>query len=377
MAHDGGSSNLLKESNLVKFLPSIPPWIVWGIALPLVVLNGWVLLLLLNYFQPIVTKFVIAMLLSFVLSYPVNLLQRLKIPRARAVLLVLLVAIALLGILGVTVVPVAAEQVNELATRLPTWFDSGGQQLQLFQKWAATNRLPIDLTKLITQFEERLSAQLQNLSGTVLNVVFDAISSVLNLVLTIVLTFYLLLNGERLWNGIFQWFPPQVGVKVRRAFRQNFQNYFIGQATLAVLMGTAMIIAFVVIQVPFGLLFGLGVGLLTLFPFGAPLSIAVVSALTALKSVWLGLRVLAIATVIDQLIENGVAPQLIGGFTGLNPVWILVSLLVGAKIGGLLGLIIAVPLASSIKSIADKLRSPELLVAAPETTDAVSNPVAP
>lgn len=357
----------------MKFPTSLPPWIVWGVALPLIVLNGWVLLLLLDYFQSIVTKFVVAMLLSFVLSYPVELLQRLKIPRARAVLLVLLVAIAFLVVFGVTVVPVAVEQVNELANRLPTWVDSGSQQLQLFQTWAATHRLPIDVSKLITQLEERLSTQLQAFSGAVLNVLLDAIGSFLNLVLTIVLTFYLLLNGERLWNGIFQWFPPQVGVKVRRAFRQNFQNYFIGQVTLAVLMGTAMIIAFVVIRVPFGLLFGLGVGLFTLFPFGAPLSIALVGLLTALKSVWLGLRVLAIAATIDQLIENGVAPQLIGGFTGLNPVWILISLLVGAKVGGLLGLIVAVPLASSIKSIADTFRSSETS-ASSENADVASNP---
>jgi predicted PurR-regulated permease PerM len=325
-------------------------------ALPLLVLNGWVILLLMQYFEPIVTKFIPAMLLAFVLSYPVGLLQRLKIPRDRAVLLVLLVSITLFVILGVTLVPALIEQVNELANRLPTWVDSGSQQLQAFQIWSETHKLPIDLSKQVTQLEERLSTQLQAMSGAVLNVLLDAIGSILNLVLTLVLTFYLLLHGDRLWNGIFQWFPPQIGTQIRQAFRQNFQNYFIGQATLALLMGTAMTVAFVVIQVPFGLLFGLGVGFLALFPFGTPLGIAVVCLLTALKSIWLGLKVLVIATIIDQLVENGIAPQLIGGFTGLNPVWILVSLLVGAKVGGVLGLVVAVPLASSIKSIADTIR---------------------
>jgi predicted PurR-regulated permease PerM len=175
-----------------------------------------------------------------------------------------------------------------------------------------------------------------------------------------VLTFYLLLHGERLWNGIFQWFPSPMGWQIRQAFRENFQNYFIGQITLASLMATTMTVAFVLIQVPFGLLFGLGVGLLALFPFGVPFGIVLVSLLTALKSIWLGLRVLIIATIIDQAIENGIAPQLMGGFTGLNPVWILVSLLVGAKIAGLLGLVVAVPLASSLKSIADRLQVPKL-----------------
>lgn len=268
-------------------------------------------------------------------------------------MLVLLLAIALLVILGVTIVPTLIEQGNELANRLPTWIDSGTEQLQAFQSWAATRHLSVDVSKLITPLEERLSTQLQDISGAVLNFLLDAIGSILNLMLTLVLTFYLLLHGERLWNGIFQWVPSPIGSQIRQAFRQNFQNYFIGQMTLALLMGIAMTIAFVLIQVPFGLLFGLGVGMLALFPFGVPFGIFLVSSLTALKSIWLGLRVLIIATIIDQGIENGIAPQLIGRLTGLNPVWILVSLLIGVKIGGLLGLFVAVPFASSLKSLVE------------------------
>lgn len=344
----------------MKFLRFLPLWSLWGLVLPLLVLNGWTLLLLLNYFQGIITMLVIALLLTFVLNYPVQLLQRLKIPRTRAVLLVLLLVIALLVVLGVTIVPALIDQGNELANRLPTWIDSGSEQLQAFQSWAAIHHLSIDVSKLITPLEERLSTQLQDLSGAVLNFLFEAIGSVLNLMLTMVLTFYLLLHGERLWNGIFQWLPSPIGSQIRQAFRQNFQNYFLGQITLALLMGSTMTVAFVVIQVPFGLLFGLGVGILALFPFGVPLGIVLVSSLTALKSIWLGLRVLIIATIIDQGIENGIAPQLMGDFTGLNPVWILVSLLVGAKIGGLLGLVVAVPFASSLKSIADTLQTSQL-----------------
>jgi predicted PurR-regulated permease PerM len=344
----------------MKFFTSLPRWFLWGLVLPLIILNGWALLLLLNYFQGAIATFVTAMLLAFVLNYPVRLLQRLKISRNLAVLIVLLAAIALLGIFGVTVFPALISQVNELANRLPTWIDSGSEQLQIFQTWAANHQISIDVSKLITQLEERLSNQLQTLSATVLNFLLDAIGSILNLVLTIVLTFYLLLHGERLWNGIFQWFPSQIGAQIRQALRQNFQNYFIGQVTLALLMGISMTTAFVIIQLPFGLLFGLAVGLLALFPFGAAFGITVVSLLTALKSFWLGLKVLVMATIIDQAIENGIAPQLMGGFTGLNPVWILLSLLVGVKVGGLLGLVLAVPLASSLKSIVDMLHPPKI-----------------
>jgi predicted PurR-regulated permease PerM len=111
------------------------------------------------------------------------------------------------------------------------------------------------------------------------------------------------------------------------------------------------------LQVPFALLFGLGVGFMALFPFGTGVSITAIGLLMALKNFWLGMKVLAVAAIIQQVIENGVAPRLLGGFTGLNPVWILVALLLGAQVAGILGLLLAVPLAGFLKGAAMVLRS--------------------
>ncbi|PSN19025.1 AI-2E family transporter [filamentous cyanobacterium CCP5] len=324
---------------------------LWGLVLPLIVLNGWALLLLFDYFRDVITIGVVAILLAFVLEYPVTWLERFRIRRSRAIVLVLLASGLVLLILGITLIPVIINQVNELGDRLPSWIASGTQQLDAFQAWAVARRLPVDLGHWITQLEDQIASQLQSTSGAVLSTIAGAISSVVNVGVSLVLTFYLLLHGQQLWDSIFRYLPISTGTRLRESLRQNFHNYFVGQAIVALLMGTAMTLAFLIIRVPFGLVFGLGIGGMALFPFGAALGIALVSFLTALHSLWLGGKVLVIATVIDQLIENGVAPQLIGGFTGLNPVWILISLLVGAKVAGLLGLVIAVPIAGSLKDM--------------------------
>lgn len=322
---------------------------VWGLTLPLILLNGWALLLLFDYFRAIITIVVVAILLAFVLEYPVTWLQRFRLRRPRAVLVVLLWFGLVLLILGITLVPLVIEQGNELGDRLPSWIASGTQQLDALQTWAAARRLPVDLSHWMTQLEGQVATQLQAASGVVVVTLVGAISSGLNGLLTLVLTFYLLIHGQQLWDSVFRYLPIATGTRLRESLHRNFHNYFVSQAIVALLMGTAMTLAFVMLQVPFGLVFGLGVGVLALFPFGAALGIALVSGLTALSSVWLGGKVLAIAVIIDQLIENGLAPQLIGGFTGLSPVWILISLLVGAKVAGLLGVIVAVPIAGSIR----------------------------
>ena len=197
----------------------------------------------------------------------------------------------------------------------------------------------------------RITYQLQQLSGQIVGSFFSVVGSLLDLLLTVVLTFYMLLHGSELWQDLFQFFPDNSRQAIRDSLKRTFNNYFVGQLTVASVMGVSITITFLIIQVPFGLLFGLVVGLMALFPFGAALSISLVSFLMALKSIWLGLRVLAIAFVIEQIVESIVAPRLLGEFTGLNPVLILVSLLIGAQLGGFLGLVLAVPIAGFIKSV--------------------------
>ena len=71
----------------------------------------------------------------------------------------------------------------------------------------------------------------------------------------------------------------------------------------------------------------------------------------------MGLEVLALAIIVGQINDNVVAPRLTGEMTGLNPVWLILALLMGGKLAGILGLLIAVPFASVIKKSADQMRS--------------------
>ncbi|KAB8330812.1 AI-2E family transporter [Scytonema tolypothrichoides VB-61278] len=334
----------------------LPQWLSLSLAFPLAVLNGWVLLLVVRYFQPLVSIFVAASLLAFVLDYPIRFFQKQRVNRNLAVGGVLLLALVLVVALTLTLVPLILQQLNELANFLPSWIDSGTQQLQAFQNWAATQQLPVNLRGILTQLLDRFSNQLQSLTGQILGFAVDTIGSVFNVLLTVVLTIYLVLNGERLWDGIFQWFPPHVGSQVRQLLREDFQNYFIGQATLGALLALILILVFLALRVPLALLFGLVIGFFSLFPFGTGIGIAIVSLLVGLQNFWLGIEVLAIAVMIDQVNSNFVAPRLLGNLTGLNPVWVVISLLLGTKVGGLLGLLVAIPIASFIKDVADSWR---------------------
>ncbi|MGB3788508.1 MAG: AI-2E family transporter [Phormidesmis sp.] len=333
----------------------LPRWVLWSLFLPLMVLNGWVALKLFEYFQSLFTIVISSTLLAFILNYPVQRLQRLpRLSRGGAIAVVLLLGSAMVGIAGVTLFPQLFSQLAQFAETLPEWIASSGDNISGIQSWVTKRGLNVDIASLVTQLETYLSAQAKVLSGLVITALPDAIANLLDIFLTIVLTIYLLLHGGEVWGNLLQLLPVKIGRRLTPAVSMSFHNYFISQATVSLMMGVAMTVAFLVIRAPFGLLFGIVIGVLGMIPFGASLGIIAVSVLAAFQSVWLGLKVLVVAFVVDQIVENAIAPTLIGNVIGLNPVWILVSLIIGSKILGLLGLIIAVPIASTIKVLLSK-----------------------
>jgi predicted PurR-regulated permease PerM len=334
-----------------SLLQQQPKWLLYLLILPLIILNGWLLLVVFQYFKSLITIAVAATLLSFILDYPVKLLQNLNIKRSLSILMVLLFVASGLTVIGITLVPLVIEQLNQLLEKLPSWLVSGSEQLQYLQTWLDNRNFSLNISSIGADLLGRLSTQLQKISGQILGSLFSAVSSVLDILLTTVLTFYLLLQGQELWDGLFQLLPSELSQKIRPALGETFHNYFIGQISVATIKGLAITTAFLILQIPFGLLFGVGVGVMAIFPFGGAFTIAIVSFLVALKSIWLGIKVLLVAVIIEQIVENAIAPRLLGEFTGLNPALILFSLLAGAKIAGFLGLILAVPLASLIKKL--------------------------
>ncbi len=328
-------------------------WLKLGLPLPIVVFNGWLALQVIQYFQPLVTIFVLAAVLAFILNYPVQFLQQRDLKRTYAVILVFVVSLAILITLSITLVPIILEQVNESLLLLPKWIDSGTQELKTLNNWAAARHLPIDFDQLVTQLTDRLPDELQSLAEHFISLAVGAVDSVSEVVLTIVLAFYLLLDGERIWAYLFKWLPPHIAIAIGQSLQQNFQNYFVAQIALACLVGVAMTVTFLVLKVPFGLIFGLAIAVLTLIPFGDVLGFSLVSLLVASHDFWLGIKTIIVAVAVDQIIDQAIAPRLLGSFTGLSPVGIVAALAVGTKLAGLLGLLIAVPLASCLKDVLD------------------------
>lgn len=334
-----------------------PLWLILGLAFPIIFLNGWFLLLFCSYMEPIVNIVVAASLIAFLLNYPVIFLEGRGVSRGWAIGVVLLSALVLLSLLSLVLGPLVFQQLVDFANRFPAWIEAGQKQLQALKDQTILQQLPIDLSGFAAQLTSQISRTIETLTSRIINVTLGTINSAFNALLTLLLTIFLVLYGERLWQGLLSWLPESWGQQIQSSLKQSFQNYFAGQAIMASILAVVMTLAFLVLKVPFGLLFGLVIGIASLIPFGGFLSITVVSSLIAFQSAWLGLKVLIAAVILSQINENIVAPRVIGNITGLNPAVVFIALLVGFKLGGVLGLLLAVPTASFVKRMTDLLKA--------------------
>lgn len=327
-----------------------------ALVAPLIVLNAWAVSSIFNYFNSLIVILVGASLLAFLLNYPVSWMESKGAKREQVAILVFLVALSILLALGVTLVPLVLTQAQQLVIRLPEWIDSGRYQLLLLNQWADNQGFPLNLDALLVQINDRLKGQLQSIASQVLNLAVLTVTSLLDFVLTMVLAFYLLQHGDSLWQSLIEWLPAKIRQPFSQTLRLSFQNFFIGQLIFGTCMAFALIPTFLWLKVPFGLLFGLTIGIMALIPFGGTVGIIATTLLVALQDFWLGSRVLIAAIIVQQILENLVAPRILGSVTGLNPVWILISVLTGARVGGLLGVIVAVPTAVVIKTALSAVR---------------------
>lgn len=349
------------------FSPTQQLLITWLLLL----VTGWLTLIFIRDLGELISLLVTAGLIAFLLNYPVARIQKF-LPRALAAGLVYLIAAILVGIIILTVVPPLVNQASQLIVKLPDLVQSGEQQLIQFQHWTTQRNLPVNVEILQQQLFDKVQGQLQAIATKGLGFVLGTFNWFLDLILILVISFYMLIDGDKLWQGITSFFAPEVRYVFRDTLKRNLQQFVLGQLLLGLFMAVTLTIAFWWLKVPFFLVFSIFIGLMEILPFiGATLGIGTVTIIVLFIDGWLAVEVLTISVIIQQIKDNAITPKILGELTGLSPVIIFVALLLGGKLAGLLGVILAIPLTGVIQSIVEIVLDPKL---PPQTGSLFYNP---
>ena len=340
----------------------LPLWLRLSLALPLLVLNLWVLRQMLLPLAPFPALFLGSALIAFLLDIPIRWLSSRGVPRLLALLLVIGATLGLIVLAALWLVPRLIEQLGELVTALPGWLAQGELLLNGVQEWAAARGLPTDFGDLSSELLTRTSQLASQISQRLLGLVSATVGITVNTVIVLVLAVFLLLGGDQIAAGLALWLPEGVRPLVMGTLDRTFRGYFAGQVVLALILSGLQIVVFTLLGIPYGVLFAVAIGFTTLIPYASALTIVLVSLLLALQEPRTGLEVLAAAISVGQVVDQVIQPRLMGSIVGLQPAWLLISLPIGARLGSLLGLgdllglLLAVPVASCAKTFLDAWR---------------------
>lgn len=309
--------------------------------------SGWALVQLLAYFETVIVVFTFAAVLAFLLSYPVQWLHRF-LPHGVAVILVFLLSFVVLGGLIITVGLAVLSQGQQLLDSMTAFINSLTPLIEQLEVFLRSRNLPVNLNTIQEQVRN------QALSGIVssLVVIQSVFTNLVTFIFIAVVAFFLLLDGERLWDLILKLIPRQARSRFTVVTKRKFLGFFRGQLLLALFLTTSTLVVFLILKVPFALVLALIIAALDLIPgIGATLGVSTISLLVLSQNVWLALKVLVACVILQQIQDNLIAPRVMQGTLNLNPVVVFFALLVGARIAGLLGVFIAIPIAGVVVAL--------------------------
>lgn len=351
-------------------LLTLPRWLRNTIIFPLLFLNGWLFTLLISYLQPMLSLFLMAIILAIVLDYPVNQLQRRRVPRGISLAIVITIALGVLPILGYLILPALIRQLGDFLNQLPQWVSSSKGVLNWIDQLPLAQSLGLNLAPIETQLNRELTGLIQTLGSTLLVLLVGGFSGGLKVFFMIVLTIFLLIKGGRAWRGIMSWLSPWWRERIETRVPTKFKRFISGQMMLATGFAVILGIIFIFLGVPLPFLFAFLIGMGSMFPFMGAIAQTSVSGFVMLHDFSLGLQVFIIALVLGQILDEVIIPKVMGDLVGVNPIWLIVSVFLGSRLAGIMGILLAVPVASVIKEIADEMIASSRPKAVPEISEA-------
>ena len=325
-----------------------------GIGLVFAILLG---LYFLYQVRVVVLVFLLTLLVSIIVDGPVSYLARKGLGRGWGTLVVLTGITLVLGLSGLALGSVIENQVQQLIESFPTLLSNAQDLAEEVQ-----SALGLE-TNIIPSVQQLFNSAQSFLSGDTVSTVLGVGANVANILslagVILVATIFAVLQPAPLVNGFVALFPASRRVRVREILDKMYkaiQRWILGQLVSMVVIGALFTIALFLIGVPFALLLGLLSGLLAFVPFIGPLISIIPPILLALVENPISALFVVLAYLVVQGIEsNLIHPVVMSRAVSLHPAVIIFALLTMGTLFGVVGIVLAVPLAAALAVLVREL----------------------
>jgi len=301
--------------------------------------------------RDVILILVVSMVLATALNPWVNALQKRKVPRILATVFIYLAFFGAFVIILVLLIPPIATQISDITKNFPEYYNRVMSDFQRFRDFSLQQNLLNTLQTTLESLQTNIS---QTTAG-----IFSAVASIfggfISFLGVVVITFYMLLEENALKKFMRSVTPtkyqPYIFQLLNRA-QERLRMWLKGQLILCLIIGVLAYVGLLIIGVDYALVLGLWAGLTEFIPYLGPFLGAIPAIFIALTTGNLvqALFVVIWYIVIQQLENNLVVPKVMEKTVGLNPLVVIIIMLIGAKLAGVIGIVMAVPLALIVKA---------------------------
>lgn len=313
--------------------------------------------------------FIFGLLINYLLSNPVRFLTKFLRLKAIAVFICFSVIIVFFFILVKLLYPIFQEQWSALGSSLP--------ELSVQIKYLLANtQINSDIHNLLQMILDILETHQYSFVDFISKVgnsfgyenfyqvfsvsIVQSVNIVTACVLTLIISFYLLLDGERLWSLFTDLFPKHYLVhltEIKKRIDSNLYSLVVGQFKIATITATVMLCTYFFIASKFAILLG-SLQMLEFIPILGTWTAIIPSILIILatsgqtKAIVVG----SVYLIYTQIIRDHIiAPRIIGSAFGIHPLVVIFGLLIGIQIFGLIGIVISLPIIAITSAVIDYL----------------------
>lgn len=308
--------------------------------------------------RDIVAIFLLAIVIAYALDPAINWFQNKKIPRVPAVLFVYLGSLLVLVILFYLTIPPLFSEVKNFAAESPKFFNKITLPL-INQDLEGASIIPQSLFENIQDFLGSISGFLAKFSQGFVQALIKLFGGFFSAILTLVIAFYLSFQEKGIENSIRMVVPKEYEdyvLKIWRGSSQKIGFWLEGQILLGIIVGTLVFLALTILQVKYALSLALLAAVLEIIPIFGPVIAAFPAVVIGfLQAPTLGLIIIGIFVLIQQIENHLIYPAVMRKTVGVPPLVAIFALLIGGKLAGFIGLILAVPVAVIFIEIANDL----------------------
>ncbi len=329
---------------------------------------GDIFLHIFGIFLPLILGLAFAM----ILNVPMSLLEKRlfrkskrpfyhKLRRPLAIFLSILLIFSILAGIIWLVIPELIGAIRIVAEHLIEWIDRFKQLSPEDMVQLPLGRFLININwdNTLSSIQNWLKAQGGNIVSTAVGTIGSVIGGVINFVFGLVFAVYILANKEKLKLQVIRlmqaWLPRRFCMKLTRTssiVRINFRNFIAGQSLEALILGSLCIVGMAILRIPYPLMVGTLVGIGALVPvIGAFAAAGIGAFIIFTESPVQALVFLIFLVVLQQIDGNLIYPRIMGERVNLPAMWILAAVTVGGGIAGPIGMLLGVPIASTVYAL--------------------------